>query len=312
MLCAQLKYEKVFRYFVVIKAKYPARKLTDEDKEVIQQVAIKYAAKYYALTEKYPNLKKYAEKVVLKKLESDKDIAAVYTVSYVVNSPPGHIFKPGEINQKLVKDIQNTIPEAYRDITKELEDGKSHQKGFLHPRDLRERVLQKLENDGMFLNIRKKEEIRHLQRKERRPGRKPHSTQIHDDLGGRPSDYVVTKEVERLKAALEKPGAIDFLHKMVVHSGLAHKIAKFNTLVFLHAAKMNERALHKMMGTGTSFARNYNIREQDIANFKAIFKRLQSLDDAQLEQFADDKAKLMIEDKEYYALISPLVGLLKL
>jgi hypothetical protein len=296
---------------VAVKAKYRAQKLTDEDKEIIEQVAIKYAAKYYALTEQYPNPKKYVEKVVLKLLESDKTIASLYSISYAINSPPGHVFKPGEINQRLVEDIKNTIPEVYGNITKEIEDGKSRHKGFLKPRDLRERVLQKLENDGIFLNVRKKEEIRHLHRKEHRPGRRRRSDQIDDGRGGRPSDYLVTKEVERLKTTLEKLGAIDFLHRIIVRSGLAHKIAKYNALAFLHLAKMNETALHKMMGMGASFAQA-NIREQDTTNFKAIFRWLQSLDDAQLKQFADDKAKSMIEDQGYYALLSPLVGLLKL
>ncbi len=55
------------------KTKYPDIDLTDEDKELVQQVAFRYAAKFYALTEKYSNPKKYAEKFILKKLRSDKN-----------------------------------------------------------------------------------------------------------------------------------------------------------------------------------------------------------------------------------------------
>jgi hypothetical protein len=57
----QLNYEKLFRDFMVKKTKYPGQNLTDEDKEILEQVVLKYAVKFYNLTQEYHNPKKYAE-----------------------------------------------------------------------------------------------------------------------------------------------------------------------------------------------------------------------------------------------------------
>jgi hypothetical protein len=56
---------------------------------------------------------------------------------------------------------------------------------------------------------------------------------------------------------------------------------------------------------------NSNITEKDTADFKVFFKRLQLIEDDQLEQIADTIAKLLIEDRGYYALLT-IAGLLKL
>jgi hypothetical protein len=55
---------------MVKKAKYHARELTEEDKEILDKVALKYAVKFYALKEQYRNPKHYA-KEILKRMQSD-------------------------------------------------------------------------------------------------------------------------------------------------------------------------------------------------------------------------------------------------
>ena len=87
-------------------------------------------------------------------------------------------------------------------------------------------------------------------------------------------------------------------------------MAKFKILAFLHAAKIDETALHKMMGIGASLMQD-DIKEQDTANFKLIHQGLQLFDDNQLEQYADNLAKSLIEDCGYYALLY-IAGFLKL
>ena len=57
------------------KLKYSAQKLTDEDKEILDQVVIKYAVKFCTLIQKYRNPKNYAEEVILKRMQSDEDFA---------------------------------------------------------------------------------------------------------------------------------------------------------------------------------------------------------------------------------------------
>ena len=171
--------------------------------------------------------------------------------------------------------------------------------------------LKKLEEEGIFIHSEGKEEIRRQEYKTRRPGRKGSSDEVRDDdHGGRPSDYKVTEEVEKLKKVMEKPGAIDFLYEKIINSGLAHKIEKFKMSAFFYATKKDEPAVHKMMGVGASHIQG-NIKEEDTANFALLHKGFQLVDDNQLEQWADNIAKSLIEDRGYYELLS-ISGFLKL
>jgi hypothetical protein len=300
---------KLLPDLMVKKPKYPAQKLTDEDKDILEQVVIKYAVKFHALTEKYPDAKKYAEKVILKKMLSNTNIAAIYTIGYAKNYPTDHLFRPGQINETLANDIRRTIPKDFMKF--KSKDNEDHLKRFLHAPDLRE-VLKKLENQGIFIHLEGKKEIKlQEQHKTHRPGKKSSSDEVRgDDRGGKQSAYKVTEEVKKLKNAMEKPGAIDFLYEKLIKTGLAHKLEKFKMSACLHAAKMDETAAHKMMGAEASLMQD-TIRQEDTINFKLLHQRLQSFDDNQIEQYADNIAKLLIEDRGYYALLS-IAGLLKL
>ena len=207
------KYEKIFRYFMIRKAKYPDQELTDEDIEILDKVTLKYAVKFCALIQKYSGPKDYAEKVVLKRLQSEKDLATLYTLMYARDSPSGHVFRPGEINRKLAEDIRDNFQQDCMDITVEPEVSKNYPKVFLNPRSLRENVLKILEKEGIFINISSNKEIRHLERARRNPGKKSSSEQVKSDRGGKPSVYVVTEDLEKLNKAMEKPSAVDFLYK---------------------------------------------------------------------------------------------------
>jgi hypothetical protein len=293
----------------VRKTKYPAQLLTEEDKEVIDQINLKYAVKFYALIQKYPNPKEYANKVVLKRLQSERDIATLYTLTYARQSPPGYVFKPGEVNQKLADDIRYNIQKDCMDITVEPVV-KNYPKRFLHPRYLREKVLKTLEKEGIFINITGNKEIRRLERGRRHAGKKSSADQVKSNRGGKPSAYVVTEDVQKLNRAMEKPGAIDFFYEKVIRSGLAHRVAKFAMLALLHTSKMDEKAFEKLMQIG-AFLNKTDVTGEDSTNFKILLRQLQLIDDSKLEEVADNIAKSLIKDQGYYALLS-MSGFLKL
>ena len=117
--------------------KYPPQELTNEDKQILDQIIIKYALNFFALTEKYLNPKQYAEQVILKKMRYDPNIAILYLLSKVRTNPAVYLYKPGQQNEQIANDIRATIIESYPRLA--LEDNNSS-KGFLHPRDFRERV----------------------------------------------------------------------------------------------------------------------------------------------------------------------------
>ncbi len=274
------------------KAKNPPQKLTAEDEEILEKVVIKYAVKFYALMEKYPNPKQYAKEVIIKELKSNGNIATLYTIGYAKNLPSGRIFRPGQLNNALTSNIRQTIRNDF--ITLSSED-----KEFLSPRDLREKVLEKLENYGIFIHLRRKKEIRHYEN--HFPGRKI-SSRDQNDRGGRPSAYKLTDEIERLKKTLEKPESINFLYNKIIRSGLAQKLTKYNLLAFFHAAKIDEGVLHGMMGVGAAYMKD-NITEEDTATFNHLYHSLQSLDDSSLEQYVDNIAASLVENRGYYVFL---------
>lgn len=196
----------------------------------------------------------------------------------------------------------------YRDMTTQTYDDEQHHERFLHPRDLREKVLKNLKSYGIILHLQGKDKIRHHQRETRRPGKKPN--EVLNDRGGNPFAYIMTEEVEKLKKAMEKPQALDFLYDKIIKSGIAHILAKFNFSAFLYAAKMDERVIYKLMGAEATFFQE-TTTDRDIANFKVSLQQLQGVDDEELEQLADHMAKSATEDRGYYALLF-MAGLLKL
>jgi hypothetical protein len=292
---------KVFRYYVVKNTKYHTQTLTEEDKKIIDQVFIKYAVKFYALSEKYPDPREYAEKIFLKKIQSDKVLGALHTLAIVKNETSDRLFKPGKINKELAKELA--------EITLE-EDS---QRGYLDPRDLSE-VLKKLEEGGIFIHVEGKDEMRRNYRQIRHPRKKSSaSDEINNDRGGKPSAYMITPEFEKLKSVMEKPEAIDLLHNKLIDSNLAFKIEKYKTLIILHAIKMDETVLHKLVKFGASFVKDgIKIGEKELSDFKTIHEQLQPLDDNQLEQVAMKGAELFMKEIDYHKFLIVMCGLFKL
>jgi hypothetical protein len=293
---------------MVKKAKNQGKELTGEDKEILEHVFLRYVTKFYALTQKYPDAKQYAKKKILKVIQSDKDIAALHLITYMKNEPSTHLFKPLATNRRFENSVREAIQQDYKNMIGGSEDIGSHQK-FLHPRDLRTNVFKKLETYGILLHIEGKKEIRRNQYGVHRPGKSPSSIEVKDE--GRPSAYKVSKEVAKLKKAMEKQGALDFLYDKIMRSGLAHKLAEFNILGFLYAAKMDIRALYRMMGVGVSYFNDNTISKKNTDSLKVLVQQLQEMDDQQLRQYADYIAKAAIEDRGYYMFLF-MVGLLRL
>jgi hypothetical protein len=303
---------------MVKKTKYPNGELSDEEERIIDRFTFLYVGVYFALIQEYRTAKKFGEEVLVKKMNSDINLARLYTLTSIINSPVNHLFKPWEINDQLVKDIQNTIDKTYGDIKIETEtqDNKNPIRRFLNSRNLRERVLEYFEKQGIFLHLEDKKKIKRQQAGTQRPGRKKSSGYIetYDTHGGKPSAYRATEEVERVKQLMKKPAAIDLLYKRLIGSGVAHPFFKFNLLAYLYAIKMDKRVIHRTAGLGASFLR-YDLKEKDIADYNATFEILQTFDDNRLEQCADNMIKY-VKDLGYYAIVFALGvlggGLLKI
>jgi hypothetical protein len=291
---------------MVENAKNLSLELNEDDKEILDKVVLNYAVKFYALTQQYPSPKKYAEEYLLKAVNKDSNIAAVFTITYAMTSPHGQQIRPGELNQKLANNIQNAFKEQYIDVASQLQNNEFVKK-FLSPHDLRMDVLKKQEDQGIFIHLTTEEEIRRQQDRRSHSYGRSSSTTIYNERGGRLSVYILADDVERLKRAMEKTGSIEYLYREMIKSGLAEKLFKFHALAFLHAAKLDKRVLDMAIGAGASFFQE----SQGTVDTAKAFQQLQQIDDNKLEQTIDSQIKSIVEDRGYYSMLS-LAGLLKL
>ncbi len=282
---------------MIKKTKYPNGEISDEDERIIDELAFQYVVAYSALIQKYRTPKRFAEKVILKKMTLDTNIAKFYTLTSAINSSVNKVLKPSEINDRLATVIQNTIDKTYGDIY--IDDNENHPKRFLNPVDLRERVLSPFEKEGIFLHFEGKEEIK-LQRgqtEQHRPGRKKSSrhNETNNDHGGKPSGYMATEKLEKVKQLLQKPSAIDLFYKRLLGSDLACGFFRFTLLAFLYASKIDKRVIHRIAGVGASLSQN----GISIDDLEATFEILQTFDDIQMEQYADSMVEHAINEGHY-------------
>jgi hypothetical protein len=204
------------------------------------------------------------------------------------------LVKPGQLNQRLASDLF-AIQQICND---KLQKSDGNHKRYMHPSDLREKVLKHLEDNGVLLHLEGKEEIKNYTRQKRHHSRKSLKSSIgtENDRGGKRSLYVTTDEFENLKKILDKPDAQDFLHFKIIRSGLALKLAKYLASCTLYTAKMNKQAFQKVLGVGASLSQ-LGLTTDKFSTLSTIHRRMQTMDDDQLEEAADKLARKVIEEK---------------
>jgi hypothetical protein len=285
--------------------KYPMSELTGEDIEILDQIIIKYAVKSYAIMKKYTNAMQYAKKI-LKDLSSASDVAGLFTLAYAKNDSVDRMYKPVELNQRLANDLRNIIEREYE---YEAQGGREVSI-LLHRRDLRERVLKRLETLGVFMHLEGKQEIKRHEHKVRTPRKKGAGNQNGDDGGGYPSAYMMTKDFLKIRKTIEKTAAVEYIHAKLISSGLALILTKHILLAFLHAAKMDKKAFLTMMTTGAKFM-NEGLTKDDINRFEVSFQNLQSSTDTQMQAIAENLAKFLMNNRSYYEQLLFFIALMK-
>lgn len=281
--------------------KYPMSELTGEDIVILDRIIIIYAVKSYAIMKKYTNAMKYAKKI-LKDLSSGSDVAGLFTLAYAKYDSVDRMYKPVELNQRLANDLRDIIKQNY---DYEAEGG-SEVSILLHGRDLRERVLKRLETLGVFMHLEGKHEIKRYEHKVRTPGKKSAGNQNGDDRGGFPSAYMMTK----IRKTIEKTAAVEYIHAKLISSGLALVITTHILLAFLHAAKMDKKAFITMMTMGAKFM-NDRLTQDDTNRFDVSFQNLQSSTDTQMQAMAENLAKFLMNNRSYYEQLLFFIALMK-
>jgi hypothetical protein len=290
--------------------KYPESQLTDEDKKQLDGVIVKIAVSYNSLRTRYPNPKAYAENVILKRLDSKADVGILHTMAYARTDPPGTLVEPGQLNRRLANDTRYTL-QCDNGVSTGNEDSTSSTGNFLHPRDLRERVLTKDVDLNMLVHLEGKKSISAYENKIKKQRTKAPKYENIKDRGGYPSAYVVSDEVMRIRSISEKAGAANYIRERMNGYGLGYDLTKYLMEALFHAAKIDKRMLPLIIGTGARFMNN-NLTESEIHDMEPISQRFQSISDNDLQTFADKTARFLIEHQGYHGLLIYLSSLIKL
>lgn len=290
--------------------KYPESQLTDEDKKQLDAVIIKIAVSYNSLRTKYPNPEAYAEKVILKWLDSKADVGILHTMAYARIDSPGTPVEPGQLNRRLANDTRYTF-QCDNDVLTGNEDSTTSNGNFLHQRDLRERVLTKDVDLNVLVHVEGKKSISAYESKIKKQRTKAPTNENIKDRGGYPSAYVISDEVMRIRTISEKTGAANYIRERMNGYGLGYDLTKYLMEAALHAAKMDKRMLPLIIGTGARFMDD-NLPESEIQKMERFYQSLQSISDSDLQRFADKLANFLTASQDYNELLIFLSTFIKL
>lgn len=281
--------------------KYPASGLTDEDKRQLDGIIIKYAVEFHSLQKRYPNPKFYVQNVVLKRLRSNDSIGVLLSMAYTKIDTSDTLYRPTQLNQRLANDTRYT-GRGEPNILTASEDRTISADNFLHPRDLRERVLKKAEELNIFVHVEGKKNIGARMKNIKKQRAKAPPNENIEDHGGYPSAYASSEEIIRIRNIAEKAGAADYIREKMNGYGLGFEMTRYLMEVLFYSARMDKQMLPIIIGVGARFM-NDNLAKSDVDQLEQVFLRLQACTDNDLKTFAYHAANFLIQHQSYHELL---------
>jgi hypothetical protein len=282
-------------------SKYSFKDLTEKDKDILYKCALNYLMSYYAITVKYPDPKKYVKEEASKTLNSNKEILKMISLLLIQNNPdPDKPIKPEDLKKTISDKLTNPLNEISDQITTQM----SNIVKDLTSTALREKVLEKLEDDDILKNYQGNEHY-----KKSFPtysGRKP-SSEIYEDHGGKRSIYFISEEIQQLKEILKNPTSIEYLHYELIKNGYLQKILKYIMKAFLYLAKSSE--LNSLQAFNLCFeVMGYKLTPKEKDDLPILINALKNFEDEQIESLSEKAAEGMMKEKEMFSKIVPLFG----
>ena len=249
--------------------------LTEKQRQTVDQIILTMGARIYHLTEIMTDPEEYAKKY-LKVHSSKQTLALSYMLLKLV--PNSKTFFPGEVNKQLAMAFAKDADE------------------YLQGPAL-SRILSKLKEEGILLNIKGKKHIKHniggILVKEHKGGEYGSSKRV-----GQYSVYKLTSDVEELLNVLSNPVALQIIHSRLKSSGFLRKFLK---LLFVNLTYLLSKDDEK---TQTSFLNGFymtrplrmddsSLNKSDLQRYVTYFK---SIDKKQLDRLAEEFANNMMED----------------
>ena len=214
-------------------------------------------------------------------------------------------FFPNTANNKLVKEI----PYSIKDIANATLDLAKESSAYLRSWEMTE-ALQRLEDEGILLNIRGKDKI-----KKQVPSALP---QMQKGEGyessrreGYYSVYKISHDLATLNKVISNPKAILVIHNQLKGFGVLEKFYHFMGLAVLHALMKGNEDMFQLATVGAQAILNNNIEAQNaLSEFgldnKQIYGELWEPIKGYLRSFKEEELENLVRKMVEYALNNPI------
>jgi hypothetical protein len=243
-----------FRYFTAKKTKNCAQ-FTEDEQEIINEIITICVAKIHYFLKTHYNPKQHASEI-LKLSDSKKNFALVHYLLGAVNISPEEFLYPKDENEKLAKEIPNMI-NANTNAIRELVNETSP---YLESWEMTE-VLQQLANDGIFENVRGKNNI-----KKQIPGALPRQRKGEGyekaKREGYYSVYKISNDLVTLNEVISNPKAMQYIYNKLKDYGVLKKFYLFKWLAVMYALREGDDNMLKLATVGAQETLNNNPEAQ--------------------------------------------------
>ena len=278
--------------------------LTDDEKQIINEIITICVAKIYHFVEIFNDPKKYANRF-LKFSKSKINFFLTYFVLGVMNMTIAQSFFPNVENKKLVKEI----PYSIKDIADAALDLAKESSTYLRSWEMTE-ALQRLVDEGMLLNIRGKDKI-----KKQVPSALPRMRKGEGYKGskreGYYSVYKITHDLATLNKVISNPQAIQVIHNQLKDYGVLEKFYYFMGLATLHALMKGNEDMFQLATVGAQATLNNNIEAQNALSEvgldnKQIHAELWEPIKSNLRSLKEEELENLVREMVEYALNNPI------
>lgn len=242
--------------------------LTDEDREIINQVVVVCAALFSVVIREY-SPKQFAEKCILSSSREKK--SCVYLLLDSINKMNNRLYRPDEINKDLSETLLNAEEHCDDILSIRKYLSSSHMSENL-------RLLSVL---GIYDNITDKGEIRRLEK-----------GKAVDVRGGKLSRFKITADVENIKSLISNPEACELLKKKLSQLKVFQKYQKLVFTSLFYSLKKDKTTILNWLRILMPS------RFVEGEEFVTLIERLSSIDENQLVNIKDSFIHQIIENQE--------------
>ncbi len=227
----------------------------DHEQEIINGIITICVAKIYHFLETHHDPKQHANDI-LKLSDSKMNFVLVHYMLGAVKMSPEQFLFPKDENEKLAKEIPNMITVD----TSVILDLVNETSTYLESWEMTE-VLQKLANDGIFDNVRGKNNIR-----KQIPGALPRQRKGEGyekaKREGRYSAYKITEDLAALNKVISNPKDMQYIYNKLKDYGVLKKFYLFKWLAVMYALREGDDNMLKLATLAAQETLNNNPEAQ--------------------------------------------------